>query len=153
MIENIGEYKVASLLGSGGHAKIYEATLNGKVYAIKSISMSLAESYLTEWSFMTLLSHPHIVKFNRVVVDPSGKTINFVMPRMACSLHDLKKARGSFPEQDLRIIVWQILSVLDYLHINHIVHRDLKANNIMMVSKDSLEIRLIDFWPCQDTIS
>ena len=55
--------------------------------------------------------------------------------------------KGTFTEGMAWKIVKQILSALSYLHSNNIIHSDLKAENIMFVSKDSpdMHVKLIDF--------
>ena len=52
-------------------------------------------------------------------------------------------------EETVKPVVKQILRALNYLKKNHIVHRDLKLENIMLESnceeKNHFHIKLIDF--------
>ncbi|XP_038146146.1 homeodomain-interacting protein kinase 1-like [Cyprinodon tularosa] len=45
---------------------------------------------------------------------------------------------------DIRLIAQQVLVALDFLHSNGIAHRDLKPDNIMLVDRSSLKVKLID---------
>ena len=59
---------------------------------------------------------------------------------------DLIKESATFCENDLRKIMKQILSAVHYCHQNSIVHRDIKAENILFSRKDiNSHLKLIDF--------
>jgi serine/threonine protein kinase len=53
--------------------------------------------------------------------------------------------KGSFDEDEARIIFAQILNAVQYLHTNGIVHRDLKPENILFDAKGSNKIKISDF--------
>lgn len=48
-------------------------------------------------------------------------------------------------ESDLAQIASQIISAVAYLHASNIVHRDLKPENIKFTTRDSKNIKLLDF--------
>ena len=50
---------------------------------------------------------------------------------------------GPLPEQVLALYTHQILKGVAYLHLNRVIHRDLKGNNIMLMPTGV--IKLIDF--------
>lgn len=50
---------------------------------------------------------------------------------------------GPLPERVLALYTHQILEGVDYLHLNRVIHRDLKGNNIMLMPTGI--IKLIDF--------
>lgn len=60
-------------------------------------------------------------------------------------LYDMIASRKQFSEKDAACIMKQIFSALKYLHENGIVHRDLKLENLLIVNRKSLEIKLADF--------
>ena len=56
---------------------------------------------------------------------------------------DLIAKQGRLSENDAREKFWQIISAVDYLHKLNIVHRDLKAENLLLDS--NFNIKLADF--------
>ena len=48
-------------------------------------------------------------------------------------------------EQDARIIFRQMVEAINYMHLMKISHRDLKPENFLFLTKDSNNIKLIDF--------
>uniref|UniRef100_A0A914Y7I4 Protein kinase domain-containing protein n=1 Tax=Panagrolaimus superbus TaxID=310955 RepID=A0A914Y7I4_9BILA len=58
-------------------------------------------------------------------------------------IFDLIAKHGRLPENEAREKFWQIISAVDYLHKLGIVHRDLKAENLLLDS--NLNIKLADF--------
>ena len=48
-------------------------------------------------------------------------------------------------EMDVTYYVKQLLRAINYIHGRGILHLDLKPENIMLVSKSSTHIKLIDF--------
>ena len=45
---------------------------------------------------------------------------------------DLLKTRKTISEPEVRHYMWQILCGVNYLHENHIIHRDLKLGNLFL---------------------
>jgi len=52
---------------------------------------------------------------------------------------------GSLNEKDSRVIFRQMLEAINYLHTQNIAHRDLKPENFLFLTKDSNNMKLIDF--------
>jgi calcium-dependent protein kinase len=87
------------------------------------------------------LDHPHIVKAIETF-DYHGQ-LRLVLE--LCSGGDLY-ARDPYTEQEASGIVQGLMSAVAYLHSRNIVHRDLKFENIMFVSKSATaEVKIIDF--------
>jgi cyclin-dependent kinase 2 len=42
-------------------------------------------------------------------------------------------------------IIYQLLLALEYCHANRVIHRDLKPQNILIDSRETLNIKLADF--------
>lgn len=60
-------------------------------------------------------------------------------------LFDRLDQQGSLNEKDARLIFLQMVEAINYLHLLKIAHRDLKPENFLFLSKDSNNIKLIDF--------
>jgi serine/threonine protein kinase len=60
-------------------------------------------------------------------------------------LFDLVNNQGALPESSVKTITLRMLSALAYLHQRRIVHRDVKLENILLMSEDVGDTVLCDF--------
>lgn len=54
-------------------------------------------------------------------------------------------ARERLDEQEAKFFFAQIADALYYLHLNKLIHRDLKLENLLLLDKESKIIKLVDF--------
>lgn len=91
------------------------------------------------------LDHPNIIKINEFFEDEK----RYYIVTEICKggeLFDEIVERGHFTEKDAAKLMKQILSCINFCHINKIVHRDLKPENILLEKdKDFDKIKIIDF--------
>ncbi len=88
------------------------------------------------------LSHPNIAKYIDVVVQ--SDTIDILMEYApAGSVKNVIQNFGSLNEKVTQVYTRQILSGLQFLHTNKIVHNDLKASNVL-VDNEAI-VKLSDF--------
>lgn len=59
---------------------------------------------------------------------------------LACHSSDYLTSNGHLSENEARKKFWQILSAVEYCHSHHIVHRDLKTENLLL--DGSMDIKL-----------
>ena len=92
---------------------------------------------------MKNLSNPHVVQY----IDVFSTDLDSVIIMEQCSggnlrrhLHQLKKNGDSMTEEHVLKMAIQISIGLAYLHENKIVHRDIKAENILMTAEKTLKI-------------
>lgn len=71
------------------------------------------------------LNHPNIIKLMRVIRLPDRLAMVMEYARGG-ELFDHVQSKGHLPECMVRIIMCQIFRAVEYMHSQHIVHRDLK---------------------------
>jgi len=99
-----------------------------------------------EIGFLTFCKHPNIVKYFRAhLVDDE---IWLVMEFMQGGTLSEAVEKYSFGETSVAYVAREMLSALEYLHKNNLVHRDLKSANVMLTVEG--KIKLIDFGLCVD---
>ena len=154
-------YKITTLLGTGGFAKVYvgEEKYSGIKRAIKIISkksklnISLSDEVLirNEIDVLRKLDHPNIVKIFEFY---STKDSFYIITELCKEgeLYKEIKQNAPFNEKYSSYIMYQIFSAINYLHKLKIIHRDLKPENILIVKKDKNKfpyIKICDFGTSQ----
>ncbi|KAE8721084.1 putative LRR receptor-like serine/threonine-protein kinase [Hibiscus syriacus] len=135
-----GGFKDTAQVGQGGYGKVYKGILaNGTVVAIKRAqqgSLQGQTEFITEIQLMSRLHHRNLVSLIGYCIEQDEQMLVYeFMPNG--SLHDLLSDRYrhtlSFPMR-LRIALGSAKGIL-YLHNEAnppIIHRDIKANNILL---------------------
>ncbi|CAF0992093.1 unnamed protein product [Adineta steineri] len=146
---HIGKYRFVKTIGKGNFAKVKLAKHmpTGKEVAIKIIDKAQLnptslQKLFREVKIMKGLDHPNIVKLFEVI--ETEKTLYLVMEYASGGeVFDYLVAHGRMKEKEARSKFRQIVSAVQYLHQKHIVHRDLKAENLLLDSE--LNIKIADF--------
>ncbi|XP_044769249.1 serine/threonine-protein kinase SIK1 isoform X1 [Neomonachus schauinslandi] len=145
----VGFYDVERTLGKGNFAvvKLARHRVTKTQVAIKIIDKtrldsSNLEKIYREVQIMKLLNHPHIIKLYQVM---ETKDMLYIVTEFAKNgeMFDYLTSNGHLSEHEARRKFWQILSAVDYCHNHHIVHRDLKTENLLL--DGSMDIKLADF--------
>ncbi|TMW62387.1 hypothetical protein Poli38472_009880 [Pythium oligandrum] len=151
----VGGYKVTTLLGRGGFGEvrlgIHQLT-NDRValkFILKSEMGSLGdvERTTTEIQCLTALNHPSIIKLLRVINEPNHVVLVFELLEGGDLFHYLKHVPGGgLPEVEGAALFSQILAGVGYAHNQHICHRDLKLENILLPNKSDISnVKIADF--------
>ncbi|KAJ3193837.1 MAP microtubule affinity-regulating kinase 1 [Irineochytrium annulatum] len=146
---SIGYYDLDKAIGEGNFAKVKLAThcLTGEKVAVKIIDKEkldkvTARKLFREVRIMKLLNHPHIVRLYEVIDTP--KELYLIMEYAAGGeIFDYLVAHGRMKEKDARRHFRQIISAMEYCHNLHIIHRDLKAENLLLDA--SMNVKIADF--------
>uniref|UniRef100_A0A8C9RF56 non-specific serine/threonine protein kinase n=1 Tax=Scleropages formosus TaxID=113540 RepID=A0A8C9RF56_SCLFO len=138
---HIGNYRLLKTIGKGNFAKVKLArhVLTGKEVAVKIIDKTqLNSSSLQKVSSVTIL----IFKLFEVI--ETEKTLYLVMEYASGGeVFDYLVAHGRMKEKEARAKFRQIVSAVQYCHQKCIVHRDLKAENLLL--DGDMNIKIADF--------
>jgi len=137
-------------LGEGTYGVVYKA-LNqetNKLVALKSIRLDSVDegvpcTAIREIGLLIELNHPNIVKLEEIVSEDSCLTLVFEH----CDL-DLKKyiekCFGFIKPMVMKSFLYQLLKGVAYCHEMHILHRDIKPQNLL-INLNGLELKIADF--------
>ncbi|XP_039597993.1 MAP/microtubule affinity-regulating kinase 3a isoform X7 [Polypterus senegalus] len=146
---HIGNYRLLKTIGKGNFAKVKLARhiLTGREVAIKIIDKTQLnptslQKLFREVRIMKILNHPNIVKLFEVI--ETDKTLYLVMEYASGGeVFDYLVAHGRMKEKEARSKFRQIVSAVQYCHQKYIVHRDLKAENLLLDA--DMNIKIADF--------
>ncbi|XP_071368490.1 MAP/microtubule affinity-regulating kinase 3a isoform X11 [Centroberyx affinis] len=128
---HVGNYRLLKTIGKGNFAKVKLARhiLTGR-------------ELFREVRIMKILNHPNIVKLFEVI--ETERTLYLVMEYASGGeVFDYLVAHGRMKEKEARAKFRQIVSAVQYCHQKHIVHRDLKAENLLLDA--DMNIKIADF--------
>lgn len=142
-------YQLGDCIGRGQFGSVYRA-LNlstGQMVAVKRIKIEgKTEDEITqlmkEVDLLKSLSHPSVVKYEGLERGVDAVSIVLEYAENGSLLNTLK-AFGEFPEKLVASYVVKILEGLTYLHMQEVVHCDLKAANILTTKTGN--VKLSDF--------
>ena len=102
-----------------------------------------------EISILKNLDHPNIEKIFEYY-EKENDNINIIMELVdGQELFSKLMKENHFSEKQTAIIMYQIFSSIKYCHDNGIIHRDIKAENIIIQDELNLFVKLIDFGSCE----
>ncbi|KAH9367650.1 hypothetical protein HPB48_020321 [Haemaphysalis longicornis] len=145
----VGFYDIERTIGKGNFAvvKLARHRITKTEVAIKIIDKTQLDAASLEKVFrevriMKMLSHPHIVKLYQVM---ETKNMLYLVSEYASQgeVFEFISRHGRMPEPMARRKFWQVLLAVEYCHSQHIVHRDLKAENLLLDSH--MNVKLADF--------
>jgi serine/threonine protein kinase len=145
--QTISHYKILEKLGEGGMGVVYKAqdTTLDRIVAVKFLPHNVTasatdkERFLQEAKAAAMLNHPNICTIHSV--EESGEEMFIVMEHVDGPT--LRKKLPIQPTSDAVGYAIQIGEALQEAHAKGIVHRDIKADNVMLNSKN--QIKVMDF--------
>ncbi|XP_069470593.1 serine/threonine-protein kinase SIK3 isoform X2 [Ambystoma mexicanum] len=148
-LARIGYYELERTIGKGNFAVVKLAThiVTRVKVAIKIIDKTqLDEENLKkifrEVQIMKTLCHPHIIRLHQVM---ETERMIYLVTEYASGgeIFDHLVAHGRMAEKEARRKFKQIVAAVHFCHCRNIVHRDLKAENLLLDA--NLNIKIADF--------
>ena len=134
-------YKIERVCGNGSFGIVFQGKIlhTGETIAIKKVYQD-RRFRNREFSIMSLLDHPNIVKVRHAFYTTGEKLdeiyLNLVMNYVPENLNRLNKQYFEKKEQIplflIKLYCFQIARALNYIHNKKICHRDIKPQNILL---------------------
>lgn len=142
-----GRYEIIEIIGVGGMAVVYKAfdNIDNRIVAVKILKDEYIENedfrrrFKNESKAIAVLSHPNIVK----VYDVSyGDLLQYIVMEYVdgITLKEYIEQQGVVDTREAIYFVTQILRALQHAHDKGIVHRDIKPQNIMLISDGTIKV-------------
>ena len=142
-----GRYEIQEVIGVGGMAAVYKAydNIDDRTVAVKI----LKDEYLANEEFrrrfkneskaIAVLSHPNIVKVFNVSY---GDRLQYIVMEHVegITLKEYIEQQGKLGIKETVHFTMQILRALQHAHDKGIVHRDIKPQNIMLLSNGNIKV-------------
>ncbi|XP_031574268.1 mitogen-activated protein kinase kinase kinase A-like [Actinia tenebrosa] len=150
----LSTYKRRNIIGSGGFAKVflYENENTGEKVACKIVNLGdnddhvqkCAEALKKEIRILRTLKHEFVISY--LSTEEHENDLAMIMeyfPKGSLYSELQRRPEGHFDEPNARLFTWQIIQGVKYLHENGVIHKDIKARNILI--DDSNIIKIADF--------
>lgn len=151
-LPKIPMYHVGRLIAEGGTAKVYWGIdyRSGYPVAIKELKSRhfrnsvVRRKFIAEVQLYLYMSHPNLVRLVDFINLEERELLYIVMEYIQGKTLEqyIYEEIGLIPEQKALPLFLDILDVVGYLHLQNILHLDIKSNNVM-IQPDG-KIKLID---------
>ncbi|MCA9548427.1 MAG: protein kinase [Myxococcales bacterium] len=162
---SIGPYSLSALIGRGGFGEVWSATaphiagelaikvLRNPAYASVGRGPTSVDRFLGEARILKRLDHPGVVRVVDIL-DLRPEALAYVMERI--DGWPLSHIAGRLQATTLLTIFRRVAEALAYVHSQGLLHRDVKASNIIVgrpAEDGTSEVKLIDFGIAKDVSS
>ena len=131
----------------GAFGEVYEATWRQHVVIKIITALDEEEAVKREANITLRLNHPNVIKLFGITYPKRrqlGRQLGIVMEKAEHG--SLNKWIGKVDHVKLTNIAVGIIDGLQYIHSQHVIHRDIKPNNILMCGpKDDMIPKITDF--------
>lgn len=147
------DFKVLGEVGDGSSSSVFAAKDKNEIVVLKYLNKTsvkhLTKEIFREITILKSLKHDNIIKLLGVALAPDLGNICLVLEHCTSSLGKLidYPFEGYFKIPQIKCIAKQLFRGLDFLHKNHIMHRDLTPSNCLINHEGKLKIS--DFGLCR----
>lgn len=152
VLRNVDAFQKKYQVGQGTYGSVFvgQDHSNGEIVALKRINTEQEENgfpitALREVKILKALNHENVIKLKEIVTSKEQNEI----PKnvfMVFEYHEydltgiLKTSEIRFTQDHIKSWTLQLLKGVNYMHVNNIIHRDLKASNLLINRKGELRI-------------
>ena len=160
-IQHVDDYLLIKSIGKGNFGEVFLTEKQGypQYYATKKMERRKCEvppllnRLINEIRILTSVKHPNIVKYidlkktknhwYLITEFISGGSLTDILHKY------MAMYQRPFPEDIVQHIMRQIVSAVQYLHFNRIIHRDLKLDNILVNFASDYDKQTLNLKNCQ----
>ena len=142
---------VLGKLGEGSFSEVFKIKMgNGQYYAVKKLkkrfrTLEEAQNLPEITMLRELQGHPNIIDLKNILYDSTNGFLAIVLELLDMNLYEaLCERKEGFDEPTAKVLVYQLLKALSYMHSKNMFHRDIKPENCM-IRHSTMELKLVDF--------
>ncbi|MET0342563.1 MAG: serine/threonine-protein kinase [Polyangiales bacterium] len=149
----LGDYVIERVLGGGGGGIVYAAKHRdtGERVAIKVLRAEMAvfpamvARFVREAEAVNQINHPNIVAIHGMYELSPGRPYYVMELLEGEDLRSLISVHGRFSPRETLALFEPVCAAVQAAHDAGIIHRDIKANNVMISNGEPRVIKLLDF--------
>ena len=132
-------------LATGAHGRVFKGRCEGEDVAIKMSNYPEPQEEAAVLKRLRMLSHPNLVRlvdFDTAIHDPTWIVTELMDCNLFTFLTGTRRKGGALDHEGLRMAMRQLLAGLLCMHVNNMVHGDIKPENLLMRGG---ELKIADF--------
>lgn len=148
---SVAEFKCLNRIEEGTYGVVYRAKdkRTQEIVALKRLKMEREKegfpiTSLREINTLLISQHPNVVTVREIVVGSNMDQIyivmDFVQHDLKALMETMRKKSQVFLPGEVKCLMVQLLRAIHHLHDNWILHRDLKASNLLLSHKGILKV-------------
>ncbi len=149
---SLKDFEILKLLGKGSFSEVFKVKRisDGQEYAMKKVKLyklgkKEQENALNEIRILASVDHKNVIGYKEAFFDEDSNMLCIVMENadggdLEAKIQQAKSLKSFVKEEKIWYIFKQTIEGLKALHIQKIVHRDIKCANIFLGSDGSVKL-------------